>query len=76
MGKVVSSASMSLDGFIANTDNTVGSLFDWYNSGDIEVPTAVEELGFSLTRQSAEYWRAWTAGLGGLGGRARVVRRH
>ena len=67
MGKVVSSASMSLDGFIANRDNTVGSLFDWYNSGDIEVFTAVEELGFTLTPQSAEYWRTWTAGLGALG---------
>ena len=66
MGKVVSSASMSLDGFIANPDNTVGSLFDWYNSGDIEVSTAVEELGFTLTPQSAEYWRTWTAGLGAL----------
>jgi hypothetical protein len=42
MSKVVSSASMSLDGFIANPDNTVGSLFDWYNSGDVEVRTAVE----------------------------------
>jgi dihydrofolate reductase len=66
MGKVVSSASMSLDGFIANPDNTVGSLFDWYESGDIEVPTEVEELSFTLTPQSAEYWRAWTAGLGAL----------
>ena len=33
MGKVVSSTSMSVDGFIANPDNTVGSLFDWYESG-------------------------------------------
>jgi dihydrofolate reductase len=66
MGKVVSSASMSLDGFIANPDNTVGRLFDWYNSGDIKVPTAVEELGFTMTPQSAEYWRTWTAGLGAL----------
>jgi len=66
MGKVLSSASMSLDGFIANHDNTIGNLFDWYNSGEIEVGTAVEELAFTLTPQSAEYWRAWTAGLGAL----------
>jgi dihydrofolate reductase len=66
MGKVVSSASMSLDGFIANPDNTLGSLFDWYESGDIKVPTAVGELSFTLTPQGAEYWPAWTAGLGAL----------
>ncbi len=66
MSKVVSSASMSLDGFIANPDNTVGSLFDWYNSGDVEVRTAVEGFSFALTSQSAAYWRAWTADLGAL----------
>ena len=66
MSKVVSSASMSLDGFIANPDNTVGSLFDWYNSGDVEVRTAVEGFSFVLTSQSAAYWRAWTADLGAL----------
>jgi dihydrofolate reductase len=66
MSKVVSSASMSLDGFIANPDNTVGSLFDWYNSGDVEVRTAVEGFSFGLTSQSAAYWRAWTADLGAL----------
>ena len=51
MGKVISSASMSLDGFIDSPDNTVGSLFDWYNSGDIEVATAIKELAFMLTPQ-------------------------
>jgi dihydrofolate reductase len=66
MGKVVSSASMSLDGFIANPDNSVGSLFDWYNSGDVEVGTAVEGFSFTLTPQSAAYWRSWTADLGAL----------
>ena len=45
-------------------DYTVGSLFDWCESGDVEVPTAVEELSFALTLQSAQYWRAWTAVLG------------
>jgi hypothetical protein len=51
MGKVISSASMSLDGFIDSPDNTLGSLFDWYNSGDIEVATAINELAFMLTPQ-------------------------
>jgi hypothetical protein len=47
MGKVISSASMSVDGFIDSPDNTVGSLFDWYNSGDIKVATAIKQLVFT-----------------------------
>ena len=38
MGKVVASASMSLDGYIAKEDNTIGHLFDWFDHGDIECP--------------------------------------
>lgn len=64
MGKVISSASMSLDSFPNSPDYTVGSLFDWYERGDAEVPTAVVELSFPLAPQSAQYWRAWTAVLG------------
>ena len=33
MGKVVVQASMSLDGFIADTNDQVGPLFDWYGNG-------------------------------------------
>ena len=29
MGQVISSAAMSLDGYIAKHDNTIGRLFDW-----------------------------------------------
>ena len=63
MGQVVSSASMSLDGFIANPDNTLGSLFDRYNTGDIKVSTAVEEPASTLTPQGAQYSRVRTTDL-------------
>ncbi len=33
MGKVIAQASMSLDGFIADTNDQVGPLFDWYRYG-------------------------------------------
>src|SRR6478609_3771488 len=39
MGKVVSSAMMSLDGYIAKADNTIGRLFDCLNNGEVDVPT-------------------------------------
>ena len=66
MGKVIASASMSLDGYIAKDDNTIGRLFDWYQNGEVEVPTATEGITFHLSPQSAEYWRRWVSGLGAL----------
>ena len=35
MGKVVTEASMSLDGHIAKPDNTIGALFDWLQNGEV-----------------------------------------
>jgi dihydrofolate reductase len=66
MGKVVAAASMSLDGFIAKQDNTIGRLFDWYQAGNVEFPTATPDITFHLTRESADYWRGWTSQLGAL----------
>lgn len=64
MGKVIASASMSLDGFIAKSDNTIGRLFDWYDSGEVEILTATEGLTFHVSRPSADYWQQWVSGLG------------
>jgi dihydrofolate reductase len=66
MGKVIASASMSLDGYIAKDDNTIGRLFEWYENGEVEVPTATDGLTFRLSPQSAEYWGRWVAELGAL----------
>jgi dihydrofolate reductase len=57
MGKVIASASMSLDGYIAKNDNSIGRLFDWLQNGDVEIPTATENMAFHLSPQSAEYWK-------------------
>jgi dihydrofolate reductase len=66
MGKVVAAASMSLDGYIAKQDNSIGRLFDWYQNGTVEIPTATPNITFRVTPRSAEYWRAWTSQLGVL----------
>lgn len=66
MGTVVSSASMSLDGFIAHQDNTVDPLFEWYDNGDQTVTTADDGMSFHLTQASADHWRAFVSGLGAL----------
>ena len=37
MGKVITQASMPLDGYIADLSDNVGLLFDWSTTGDVEV---------------------------------------
>jgi dihydrofolate reductase len=37
MAKVVGALTMSLDGFVARRDDSVGPLFDWYDTGDVDV---------------------------------------
>src|SRR3978361_1400510 len=66
MGQVIANASMSLDGYIAKQDNTIGRLFDWLQNGDVEFATASPGLTMHLTPPSAEYWRGWLSQLGAL----------
>lgn len=66
MGKVLTEASMSLDGFIAKSDNTIGRLFDWLQNGDLEIPTPAQDFAVHLTPPSAGHWRRWTSQLGAL----------
>lgn len=35
MSKVIASAAMSLDGFVADTKDEVGPLFDFYGNGEV-----------------------------------------
>src|SRR4051812_37291827 len=57
---------MSVDGYIAKDDNTIGRLFDWLQNGDVEYRTATQDITFHLSPRSAEYWRQWVSGLGAL----------
>ena len=63
MTKVVALMSMSLDGYVADANDGVAEVFDWYFSGDVEVPTASEEFGHDVPRLGAE--RRPPAGFGG-----------
>ena len=38
MTKVVAFMSMSLDGYVADADDGVAEVFDWYFSGDVRSP--------------------------------------
>ena len=66
MGKVIANASMSLDGYIAKDDNTIGRLFDWLQNGDVAITTASEGITFHLSAPSAEHWRALVGGVGAM----------
>jgi dihydrofolate reductase len=66
MGQVIASASMSLDGYIAKHDNTIGRLFDWLQNGEVEVRTVDERITLHLSPQSAAYWHRWVDGHGAL----------
>src|SRR4051812_14545753 len=66
MGKVISSATMSIDGYIALPDNNIGPLFDWYDAGTIEVATADPKFKFHLTQESKDYWESWVPNVGAI----------
>lgn len=66
MGQVIANASMSLDGFIAKHDNTIGRLFDWLQNGDVEISTVNPDITLHVSTPSAGYLRGWLDGLGAL----------
>jgi dihydrofolate reductase len=63
---VQAQAIMSLDGYVAKPDNTIGGLFDWLQNGDVAIPTPAGDFTVHLTPRSAEHWRRWVASLGAL----------
>jgi dihydrofolate reductase len=69
---------MSLDGFVSGPndgpDNPLGDggerLFDWYRSGDTELPLPGTDMVFRVSRASADHLReSWTAGGAMVAGR-------
>ena len=66
MGKVLTHMTMSLDGFIADPADNPGELFDWYQAGDVSVPSANENVSFDVDEDSAEVLRGLTESPGAL----------
>jgi dihydrofolate reductase len=63
MSKVLMHNVVSVDGFIADENDDVGPLFDWYFNGDV---APVEGSGFRMTPTSAHYVAQVWAGIGAL----------
>ena len=57
MSKVVAIMSMSLDGYVADPNDGVAEVFDWYfNSGDVEFYTGgADAMTFKVSGPSAEH---------------------
>ncbi|RVU17653.1 dihydrofolate reductase [Streptomyces antnestii] len=66
MGSVVMHNVVSVDGFIADADDEVGPLFEWYGNGDVEIGA-----GCTVSKTSAAYVQPMWADLGVL-----VIGRH
>ena len=68
MAKVVALMSMSLDGYVADENDGVAEVFDWYFAGDVEVPTASGTSGmtFQVSPPSAEHLRGLVAEIGAM----------
>jgi dihydrofolate reductase len=55
MSRVIASAAVSLDGFIADTSDAVGPLFDWYNNGPVEFYGSDPGRAFKVSQVTADY---------------------
>ncbi len=67
MTKVVAIMSMSLDGYVADLNDGVAEVFDWYTSGDVEIHTGGSDpMTFKVSDPSAEHIRELTSGLGAV----------
>jgi dihydrofolate reductase len=61
MSTVIMHNVVSLDGYIADADDQVGPLFDWYSNGDVPL---IEGGSMKVSRVSAEYVKPMWASIG------------
>lgn len=66
MSKVFSHMTMSLDGYIAQRDDQVGELFEWYEAGEVSVPSANKDVSFRVDAASAGMLKDLTENVGAL----------
>jgi dihydrofolate reductase len=68
MSKLVAIMSMSLDGFVADSNDGVAEVFDWYfNSGNVEFQSGGSDpMTFKVSAPSAEHLRRLWSELGAV----------
>ncbi len=76
MATVIADMSMSLDGFIADRNDDVGPLFDWYRVGPVTTPSADKRWSFHTSEASAKALREFLPAIGAPRLRAACLRLH
>jgi dihydrofolate reductase len=68
MTKVVAIMSMSLDGYVADANDGVTEVFDWYFSGDVDIsmPSTNSDMMFHVSAPSADHLRGLQAEVGAM----------
>ena len=68
MAKVVAIMSMSLDGYVADANDGVTEVFDWYFSGDVDIsmPSTRSDMTFHVSPPSADHLRGLMAEVGAM----------
>jgi dihydrofolate reductase len=64
MGKVSMNAAVSLDGYIAFHDNTIGPLFEFYGNGEVTATFVDGGMEFHVTPPTAAYFEEVAANTG------------
>ena len=65
--KVIALMSMSLDGFVADSQDGVAEVFDWYFSGNVEVPVGGSDpMTFHVSPPSAGHLHGLISELGAM----------
>lgn len=67
MSKLIALMSMSLDGFVADSKDGVAEVFEWYFSGDVEIPVGGgDPMTFRVSPPSAEHLHGLISELGAM----------
>lgn len=66
MGNVIAGFTMSLDGFIAGSNDEVNQIMRWYFSGDTEFPVAHGSMVFKVSSASARLLRERFSSIGAI----------
>ena len=66
MARIIAIMSMSLDGYVADRNDGVAEVFDWYTAGDVVVPSGRSEMTFRVSAPSAAHLRGLMGEIGSM----------
>ena len=64
MSRVIAGFSMSLDGFVADTDDGVDQVFKWYSAGGTDAAVMIGGEAIQMSQEGAEFIEDASRGAG------------